>query len=267
MNNFLQIPFEEYKKIDAVSRSDLINIGKSVKHYLAGKNNLLNETESMKFGRMVHKLLLEEHDFWKEYFVSEKVRKAGKEWDLVLEKAEGKEVVWKEDFELLLKIKEELLENKIINEKGFFENPQSEKTAVWTDVDFDVKCKCRFDIVRMKEVNSIIDLKTCCDLSINQFQNDAFRYKYHVQAAFYMDAFEAVTGKKCDFFILVVIEKKVPYSNAVFYMEKDSDEIHLGRIEYKELLSKYKKASLSGFASSYDFTELKMPAWYLKSQL
>lgn len=262
--NFLDISFEEYKKIDAISRSDLLAFESSIKYYKYTKENSSEETAAMKFGRMVHKFILEHNKFEEEYFITNKIRKIGDKWDALQKEAGNREIIFQEDYDQLLSLSNSLLENNIIRIKGLINNPISEKTAIWKDIkgETNLDCKCRFDIVRMTKMNSIIDLKTTCNANPKEFMNEVFKYKYHLQAAFYIDGFEAITQQKCHMFLFIVVEKQAPYLNNVFYIERDDPIIEQGRCEYINLLNEYKISKEKNFEEENKFHKIEMPNWY-----
>lgn len=265
----LNISFNDYIKIDAVSRSDLLNLNRSSKYYLYISENGTEDTEAMRFGRMVHKYVLENNKFFDDYFLIEtkinKRTKIGKEALEDIKKEAGtKEIITNEELKLLDEIQKSLLSNKLISEKGLLDNFLTEQTLIWETViddNISIKCKCRSDKIRMTEKsNSIIDLKTTCN--IDKFNNDIFLHNYHIQAAFYMDAFLAVTHKICDKFIFVVVEKTKPYLNDIFYIDNGSDEHLFGKSEYMKLLIKYSELKKNNFNENPGAKKVIMPGWY-----
>lgn len=96
-------------------------------------------------------------------------------------------------------------------------------------------CQGRIDYI---EPSSIIDLKSCDDLSY--FEADARRFGYMHQLAFYRALVAAATGHKLPIFI-IAIEKKEPYRCGVWLADKDSldcaqreNEAAIGRLEQCE---------------------------------
>ena len=66
-------------------------------------------------------------------------------------------------------------------------NGRAEVTALWNDVDTGVDCRSRFDWLR--EDGLIVDLKTTRCAKPEVFEKLAIEHRYHVQAAFYMEAY------------------------------------------------------------------------------
>jgi hypothetical protein len=72
-----------------------------------------------------------------------------------------------------------------------------------------VWCKGRMDYFKPGSLE-IIDLKSTIIAAPHVFEKDIRKYKYHWQAAFYIDLVKALTGKDASFKILAV-EKHPPY--------------------------------------------------------
>jgi exodeoxyribonuclease VIII len=80
--------------------------------------------------------------------------------------------------------------------------------------------------------NVIIDLKTTEDASPRGFAQSVKKYRYDVQAAFYSDGLEEATGKACNGFFFVAVEKHPPYLVGWYF---------IGNEDLKEARQKYKK--------------------------
>ena len=106
---------------------------------------------------------------------------------------------------------------------------EAEKIISWHNEHYNVNCKGMLDYHRD---DMIIDLKTTQDASYNGFMRSVRKYKYHKQAAYYMDAVKAYR------FIIIAIEKTPPFSINVF--ELGDDMIDEGRDMYNHELEIYK---------------------------
>lgn len=117
-----------------------------------------------------------------------------------------------------------------------------------------VACKSRID---GRNGGVVFDLKTTTDATA--FKREAFRYRYHVQAAFYLDALRAC-GEIAERFAFIVVEKTAPYLSTVFWA--DDDVIDAGRSEYLRDLAVYRDCLETdywpGLASEQHLT---LPAW------
>lgn len=117
-----------------------------------------------------------------------------------------------------------------------------------------VACKSRID---GRKGGVVFDLKTTTDATA--FDREAFRYRYHVQAAFYLDALRAC-GETAERFAFVVVEKAAPYLSTVYWA--DDDVIDAGRAEYLSDLAVYRDCletdDWPGLPRGYHLT---LPSW------
>ncbi len=82
---------------------------------------------------------------------------------------------------------------------------QSENTILWTDAATLVRRKCRIDLWPTDPAMDWIgDLKTTSDADLRAFAWSVIRYGYDVQAVWYLDGVEALTGKRPEKFVFVV---------------------------------------------------------------
>jgi hypothetical protein len=103
-----------------------------------------------------------------------------------------------------------------------FEPHRSELSAI-AQID-GVWCRAMFDNAPLNPKQPIYDLKTCEDASPEAVTAAVARYGYDVQAAHYLDAWEAVTGERRKF-RLVFVEKSAPFEVSVVELfEKPGDE-------------------------------------------
>lgn len=138
---------------------------------------------------------------------------------------------------------------------SLLEGSINEATIHWAA--YGAACKCRPDAIKD---DCIVDVKTAADASPEAFQRDAIRFRYHVQAAFYLDALRSCC-EPAESFAFVVVEKTAPYLATVFV--PDEAFIEAGRREYKEDLDTYRECIASevwpGYAREHVLT---LPTWY-----
>lgn len=140
---------------------------------------------------------------------------------------------------------------------------KAEQSVFWKDADTGVLCRARPDWMAQGFVsNMIIDLKSTTDASPVGFQRSIIKYRYHVQAAMYLDAMESLAGEKIQDFLFAAWEKTSPFANAVYCA--DTDMIEAGRKEYKQLLRQYARCLESDTWPGYseDVVPLGLPEWY-----
>lgn len=90
---------------------------------------------------------------------------------------------------------------------------QAEVTSFYEDQDTGVLCKARADWYR-SDLGWIVDLKSTANASPKEFERSIANYRYHVQPAHYMPAFEA------EKFFFIAFEKTPPYAVAVYDAEQ-----------------------------------------------
>lgn len=261
----------------AISKSGLDLIHRSPAHYWAAyldpNREPRIETEAMKIGTMVHTIILEP-ELITNYAVfndAQIVAEIGggnpratnryKEWKhaLMLEN-EGKIFVTGNLLTSVLRMREAVYSHP--SAKDLLTDFTAEQTFMWVDPETGVMCKCRPDAVK-NDGKIILDIKSTEDAG-EAFAKSVFNYRYHVQAPFYMDGFEAATGIRPEWFIFIAVEKNPPYDVVVYYTP--ADVMEFGRNEYKNDLRRFKECKQSGIWPGYSsiIEPLKLPGWAMK---
>lgn len=227
---------KEYHEHPAVSKSTLGVIGKSPLHY---KYNLENkkDSEAFSFGRACHKWILERNDFFNEFAVLPSVNartKAGKE-ELELFKLdnEGKEFVKADEFETI-KLMGIAMEQHEVASKLL--HGRVEQSFFWTDVDTGVECKCRPDLINDENM-CIIDYKTTSSCKNGDFERDARKFSYDLQAAMYTDGV-FINELESYSFVFVAQEKTAPFAVRVY--QCDEGFVENGREKFREYMETLK---------------------------
>lgn len=140
-----------------------------------------------------------------------------------------------------------------------FKDGLAERSMFWKDPDTGVLCRARPDWLVS---DTIVDVKSTKDASPSGFQRSIMKYRYHVQAAFYMDGLEQLTGIRPDAFVFAAWEKISPYASGVYYAQQDL--VEAGRKEYKRLLVDYARCLESDTWPGYSQEALPigLPEWY-----
>lgn len=257
----------EYHSGDGLSKSDLDLIHICPEKYRHKKDNPDEEkTPALIFGSMVHKLILEPAEFNSEYAVipvCDRRTKEGKELysEFLAVKGE-REAVSCEDYEKAL----DMAKAVQANPKAFalLSGGEAEKSYYWTDERTGILCKCRPDKVNK---GYIIDLKTTEDASPEAFSRALNTYRYHVQAAWYLRGYEAATGVKPEGFVFIAVEKKPPYSTAVYICNDIA--VDIGTREADSDLDVFVSCQSSGNWYGYggeknEVMSIDLPQWKLK---
>lgn len=139
---------------------------------------------------------------------------------------------------------------------------QREVSAYCEDPDTGVMRRGRFDCLGDVAIG---DLKSTRDASPGAFAKDAANFRYHMQAAWYLDL-AADLGHPALGFAFVVVEKEPPYFVAVY--ELDDDALDLGRTLNRRALDLYAECVATdvwpGYMSGHPYQTLSLPGWAFK---
>ena len=105
----------------------------------------------------------------------------------------------------------------------------------------------------------LADLKTARDGSPSKWKREVFSYGYHIQAAFYLDMFNAATGEARDGFYHVVSENIPPYEPAQYLLSLEFIEV--GRRFYRAALAFYCQCLNRDEWPSYGFGLNQINGW------
>jgi hypothetical protein len=238
-----QIPFAEYAAWDAINNSSLGPALISAAHYRAYLEQDRTETDSMRFGSLVHAGKLDPKDLLNRYVVMPDFRtqlskeyanpRASKEYKEKVEAWEkqvhGKQIVEQSDFDLLSAIVVALDSEPLARECLGHSGP-AEVSLVWRDETTGLLCKGRIDKLDHTR-KRFADLKTA--RSLEDYSREIANRGYHRQAAFYVDGLQAITGDIYEPW-LVPVEKTPPF--AVAAAPVDSDALIVGRLTYRRAL-------------------------------
>lgn len=234
-------------KCPGLSRSAILKILESPLHY---KNWLANPTEptaKMEFGIDCHAAVLEPKAFEKRYTHYPKAPEFEGRSKAAIEAREsfskqnaGKKILDAEDFEKIGKIIQSIYQSK---EAVELLDGAKEMTQFFVDPQTKLLCKVRPDVLHK---NQIIDLKFTSNGSRSGFVKSASQLNYHIQAAFYLDAFGMETFK------FLCIEDHEPFEISVF--ELDAESLDLGRKQYQKALQTYREATQTQIWKGYSKT-------------
>lgn len=117
-----------------------------------------------------------------------------------------------------------------------FAEGQSELSLFATVNGFPIRA--RLDHVAPGD--SLVDLKTAQSADPRRFPRDAYKLGYHIQAAFYLDLWNALAGvdDPKSGFTFVVVENTAPYAVCVY--SATAQFIQAGREDYQRMLDLYR---------------------------
>jgi len=227
----------------------------------------VEETPALAFGTAVHCAILTP-DKLADTVVAQPediTYRRGKAWDIFKASNAGKTILTQDQMDCLLGLTETL--KKFEPAKEILEACSSDNREVatfWTHAKFpDLQLKSKLDFI--SDNGALVgDLKTCQDASPAGFAKACDQFAYARQAAFYLDAIEAATGKAPSVFAFLAIEKEYPFTPALYTFDADSDFINTGRIGYLLALRKYNEFAKQDFDKipvGYSEHNLNLPAW------
>jgi exodeoxyribonuclease VIII len=212
-----------YHAHSAISKSQLDQVARSPLHYWArylDPNRVMPEpTAAMAIGSAVHTHVLE-LDQWDSRYVTapdgiDRRTKAGKaEWEAFTTASTGRAVLAKADAEQVMRMGHAVFGHPaaamLLGLPG-----KAETTHMWVDAATGLQCKCRPDWLT-DDGRLIVDLKTTEDASARGFARSIAQWRYHVQAAWYLDGVQQATGTRPEQFLFICVEKKAPFACAVY---------------------------------------------------
>jgi hypothetical protein len=218
---------------EAVSNSQLSRLIKSPSLIYAP----IKQTPSLRWGTLVHAIILEADKFGETNAVMPEGLDSGKGAKARVEEFEaanlGKEIVSFDEMVQLNSIR-----------KAVFDDPDAslllgspariEQSIFWEDKETGIKCRCRPDFWRNDNV--VVDIKTTTDSSSWAFGASVWDWGYDRQAAFYSDGIEAVTGSAPEAFVFIAIEGKDEPNILIECHNAEQDVIQVGRTRYRKAL-------------------------------
>lgn len=250
------LSYEDYDAIEAARLSLLRFMKQSPAHYRHAETKPRIDTDSLRLGRVTHRLALEPERVMAHIAIWDGGRRFGKEWDSFRRKNSHKEILKPDELDECRSIAQAARLNQMT--APYLNGGQGEVTLRWTDEETGVLCKARLDFVAA--IGVIADLKTCRDASPVGFGRSCASFDYHAQAAFYVDGYKACTGKELPF-VVVAVEKSAPHVSQVYTLgEADLDA---GRYAYGTWLSMLKKCRETGRWDGYAEgpMALSLPNW------
>lgn len=245
-----------------ISRSDLVEFAKCPRRWLLGFS--VEETESMAWGSLIDCLLLTPERFKTDYVVKPSTyrddkgvekkwngnAKYCKEWEA---EHEGKRLVGADMWDAAQIAIERMMGDDAIAALVKSSQRQVMVTGEFCDesTGITVPVRCMIDLVPAAK-HWIGDLKTVRAADEFSWKWTVFRSKYHVQAAMYLDLWNAATGDDRELFAYVCSENVHPYEPAAWAI--GSSFISIGRGFYASALQDYCYALKSGVWRGYEQT-------------
>lgn len=268
---FVGLSFDEYVQLNAVNSHILSQLASATPAHL--RYQLLHggqdPTPALDLGWLVHLALLEPERFAGEVVVAPKVDRrttTGKTMWAQFEAANpGRLHIDPEEYARAAGMRDAVLANPTA--AGFFQGRgRSEVSIVWEDAATGVLCKARIDRVGfVAEWPVVGDLKTARAADRRSFEQAAYRYGYHIQAAHYLAGLQALVpipeGNPYRRFVFFVVESSPPYCTA--YYEFDEAAMAQAETERQRHLRTWCRCQDSGVWPGYpdSIALASLPAW------
>ena len=240
---------EDYADLPGYRSTSLKNILRSPRHYKYALDNP-KDSSVFRFGRAFHLLVLqpEESDRIKLIPEVNKRTKAGKEEyaEFVDSLEPGEIPLAAADYHSIY----QMLDSVTAAFGDVFASGKGELTGQFYSDEYGF-CKVRLDWVEYHsdKTCTIWDLKSCQDASLKPFKRDAWRYMYHLSAAYYFDI-----AAKLDMapraFNWIPVEKTPPYACAAYECSEVS--LSVGREMYEKALVRINQCELADEWPGYD---------------
>ena len=236
----------DYHALPGASASRLRKLWQSTPGHLKAEMDAPREnTPALKLGTLAHAVILEpDKPLPKlvtppdEYAPGKKwtyAATACKEWRAAQERA-GNTVLTADEYDSLFGMVRSIAEHPLA--ASTLECGRSELTCLVHDSANAVDVRCRLDFVPDGR-DFLVDFKTAQSASEHDFERHAFSLGYHIQAALYLDVWNALAGADDarTGFRFVVTEKAPPYAVNIF--DASPEFIACGRADYKRALATF----------------------------
>lgn len=256
------MPLDEYHRHPALSKTNLDWLERSPGHYRYWVDNPPDSTPAMIKGNAFHTATLEPEKF-EERFAVWSGAKRGKAWDAFCEAHHDKHIISEEDAADVRAMAQAVWNHPsastLLNNSGLIE------PSFFIEI-LGVPCKIRPDFYISTAGGIIVDLKSATNASLEAFSRAIYIYRYHVQAAFYVDGVIAAGQATNPRFIFIAVEKDPPYAVACY--RAPLDMLDIGRRAYQRNLATYKLcAELSHWPLYSEYiNNISLPGWATRKE-
>lgn len=296
----LNLPFDEYAAIEAVSSSTLKHMRRSPLHFLnASIASRMPASPAKRRGTITHAAILEPKRFaefaivgtlndnqrlaldaiaeGREVAVFEGKVRNGKAWEAFrdthqshviltarewscIEHLGSKTPISAADYDLAKHMRESVMCHRVAS--TLLESGAPEVSMLWDDAGTGVDCKGRADWLSDGREGLIVGLKTTARADQRAFSKQAAELGYHIQWAMYCDAFTACFQRVPR--VVEIVVESVPPHDVVVY-EITDETLCQGRLEYGRLLERVKQCVEADHwpGISDEIVEFALPPWAL----
>jgi len=263
MDGIHTLAFEQYKRADGVSKSMLDQLAHPytpahLRAYLDTPEE--PPTEAQTFGTILHRALLEPDTMAGAFAVRpdgmDLRTKAGQEWKASVA---GTPILSTQQVGTINACVAAVWRHPAA--KRLIAGAEFERCLFARDATGTLR-KGRLDALP-KGGNALPDVKTCLSAAADDFEKSIATYRYHVQAAYYLDLCELL-GREFTHFTFIAVEKAPPHLVAVYSL--DPLAIEFGRKLYHRDLTLYRHCVAENHWPGYpvEITNIGLPAWAQK---
>lgn len=253
--------YERYRAAAGVSKSMLdILADRTPAHLYASITGAKEEeTAALRFGTILHRALLEPDTYQDGFHVRPK--------DMNFTTKEGK--AWRAEHQdrPIISTDESVWINNMVSAvhthpyaKRLLKDAVTEQ-CIFVEDSHGTLRKSRLDA--LTKGTTIPDIKTCETANLETFERSISRYRYHVQAAYYLDNCK-LAGIEKNAWFFICVEKSPPY--AVRCMQLMPDVIEFGRRLYQRDLALYRACVEANEYPGWEiaFTDCGLPAYEMR---
>lgn len=255
----------------AISKSNLALFSVCPEYYLWKTTHPQEPSDDLVFGQALHKFVLENADFEKEFVVApniDKRTKAGKEeWENFLTTVGDRQVISQDQFTTLQAMSEAINANKYA--VALLQGTHEQSMYAIDELTGE-NIKTRPDCLRMVGDRLVLtDLKSCRSALTEDVTRDVVKFHYDIQAYMYcMNASKIlnVPMESIDF-CFIFCAKTEPY--LINIMQADRYILERGEMLFRRFIGEYHECKQSGefwgLNGKYGIiNNLSLPTWLIK---
>lgn len=218
---------------NSISNSGLSLIARSPAHYRYGPPRTPSRAQVI--GQALHSCLLEPELFEREYINAGTPNRTASEYKQAVNQiGDPSRVLTQPEHDNIRMAVESVWAQS--GPRALLESDDHRELSVFaTDPETGVMVRIRPDIIAGGGV--LIDLKKTQDARAPAFERAIMNYRYHVQAALYMDAWRWASGDSTLSWQFLAVEEQPPHAAKIY--ELDDTALAEGRKLYREALDQY----------------------------
>lgn len=143
----------------------------------------------------------------------------------------------------------------------------AEAWMYWTDPGTGQGLRQRVDWMTRRDRLTIVEYKTAADASQDVFPRRAFKFGYHIAAAFSVMGVKALGLEEDPDYVIVAQEKERPYDACVHRF--DDDALRYGCQQVREAIAVFRRCMESGSWPGYPsgINSIPLPVWLIDDEM